>query len=124
MSKTTDYLITLQEDLEHASTLREVLELDVKYCGETGTDMVVQDLFRQEKYTHVMKGLEAVNLDRFAFKFYNYSMQGKCQIYLDTDVYDRLIGKLGKLSEYYDLHLTVKSVDSRTDAVVLTLELR
>ena len=122
MSKTTDYLITLQEDLEHASTLREVLELDVKYCGETGTDMVVQDLFRQEKYDYVMKGLEAVNLDRFAFKFYNYSMQGKCQIYFDNDTYARLVNNLGKLSEYYNLPLTVKSVDSRMDAVVLTLE--
>lgn len=122
MSKTTDYLITLQEDLEHASTLREVLELDVKYCGETGTDMVVQDLFRQEKYDYVMDGLKKVNLDRFAFKFYNYSMQGKCQIYFDNDTKDRLINNLSKLSEYYNLPLTVKSVASRTDAVVLTLE--
>jgi len=122
MSRTTDYLVSLHEDLSHALTLHDVLVLDVKYCGETGTDMVVQDLFRQEKYNHVMDGLNEVNLDRFAFKFYNYSMQGKCQIYLDTDVYDRLIGKLGKLSEYYDLPLTFKSVDRRIDAVVLNLE--
>ena len=122
MSRTTDYLVGLHEDLSHALTLHDVLVLDIKYCGETGTDMVVQDLFREEKYNQVMNGLKQVNLDVFAFKFYNYSMQGKCQICLDTDVYDRLINNLGKLSQYYDLPLTFKSVDKRVDAVVLNLE--
>lgn len=122
MSRTTDYVITLQEELSNVVTLHDVLVLDIKYCGETGTDMVVQDLFRQEKYNHVMGGLKEVNLDRFAFKFYNYSMQGKCQIYFDVYAKDRLINNLGKLSEFYDLPLTIKSVDSRMDAVVLTLE--
>ena len=122
MSRTTDYVITLQEKLSNVVTLHDVLVLDIKYCGETGTDMVVQDLFRQEKYNHVMGGLKEVNLDRFAFKFYNYSMQGKCQIYFDVYAKDRLINNLGKLSEFYDLPLTIKSVDSRMDAVVLTLE--
>lgn len=122
MSRTTDYVITLQEELSNVVTLHDVLVLDIKYCGETGTDMVVQDLFRQEKYNHVMGGLKEVNLDRFAFKFYNYSMQGKCQIYFDVYAKDRLINNLGKLSKFYDLPLTIKSVDSRMDAVVLTLE--
>lgn len=122
MSRTTDYLMTLEEDLECATTLHDVLILDVKYCGETGTDMVVQDLFRQEKYNYVMNGLKEVNLDRFAFKFYNYSMQGKCQIYFDSYTKDRLIDNLDKLSDYYDLSLTIDNVASRTDAVVLTLE--
>lgn len=122
MSRTTDYLLTLHEDLSNAVSLHEVLVLDKKYCGETGTDMVVQDLFRQEKYDHVMNGLKEVNLEHFAFKFYNYSMQGKCQIYFDNHISDRLINKLSILSEYYDLPLTVKNVNVRQDAVVLTLE--
>ena len=122
MSKTTDYLMTLHEDLENAATLHDVLVLDVKYCGEDGTDMVVQDLFRQEKYNYVMSGLKEVNLERFAFKFYNYSMQGKCQIHFDTYTEDRLKDNLDKLSKYYDLSLNESNVSCRRDAVVLTLE--
>lgn len=123
MSKTTDYIITLQEDISHAECLADILILDLKYQGENGTPTEVQDIFRKAKYDQVMKGLEKINMEWFAFKFYNYSMQGLCQILLDKGTEDRLERNLKTLAEFYNLPLDTTCVDVRQDAVVLTLDI-
>lgn len=123
MSRTTDYLITLEEDLDKASTLKEVLSLDIRYRGDDGTDTVVQDLFRQAKYESVMSGLNSIGLERSAFKFYNYSMQGKCQIYLDEDIADVLKERLSELAVLYDLPLDESCINIRRDEVILSLSI-
>ena len=112
----------LKKEVSNAKNLREVLELDLKYCGETGTSMEVQDIFRDLKYKYSMDGLKKVNLDSFAFRFYNFSMQGHLQIYLDTGTDERLIKHLPELSEHYDIQLTEDNVDVRQDVVVLDVK--
>lgn len=121
MSRTADYIITLQEEISNAGNLHDVLELDLKYSSGDGTATKIQDIFRQAKYDHVMKGLERIHMERDAFKFYNYSMQGYCQIYFDVGTDERLITNLAILSDEYGLWLTENEVDTRRDAVVLTL---
>lgn len=112
----------LKRDLKKVECLGDVLILDLKYFGDKGTSMEIQDLMRDAKYKYSMDGLRKVNLDSFAFRFYNFSMQGHLQIYLDTGTDERLIKHLTELSEHYDIQLTEDNVNVRQDAVVLDIK--
>ena len=96
---------------DNITLLEEAFRLELSYDTSNGTPMPVQDYFRELKSRLVLDGLAKVNLDHAVETFYNYSMQGYCQLIFDKDYYKRVMNNdtLERLTKLWCVHVEAVS---------------
>lgn len=116
MSKTTDRYQLLLEEAENVETLRDLLELELKYRGSNGTPINIQYYLRGLKIKIANNVIDKHGLGDCFINLYDYSMQGYCQLFFDRYDEERIKSKLPLLEMDFDLKITI---DERQDMLVL-----
>ena len=98
------------------TNLKEALDLELSYDTSNGTPTVVQDYFRKLKADFVIDAFKECNLEHSMLKFYNYSMQGYCQVMYDQSYEKRIKDHLDKLQEL--LGVPVKIMQRKNEVVI------
>ncbi|MBQ6219926.1 MAG: hypothetical protein IJJ47_09370 [Methanosphaera sp.] len=96
---------------DNITVLDDAFRLELSYDNSNGTPMPVQDYFRELKSRLVLDGLAKVNLDHAVETFYNYSMQGYCQLIFDKDYYKRVMDNdtIARLTELWGVNVEAVS---------------
>ena len=124
MSHTTNHFINLLEATEEISCLHDALKLEVEFDNSKGVTTEIQDHFREVKYDYIMRGLKKYNLDSYVHHFYNYSMQGYVQLFLDntTRILNEVKANQKNLEDYWKISLT-DCIEQRKDNIVISIEI-
>lgn len=103
---------------KQCTNLKEALDLELSYDTSKGTPTNVQDYFRELKAKYVIAAFKECNLEHSMLRFYNYSMQGYCQVMFDRDYEQRVNDNLKKLSELMKVPVTLKT---RREEIVINI---
>lgn len=91
------------------SNLGEALQLELTYPNDKGTPTEVQDYFRKLKVDFVIAAFIECGLDDSMLKFYNYSMQGYCQVMFDRSYETRIKNNLDNLSSLLNAPVDIRN---------------
>ena len=108
----------LKQKGKQCTNLKEALDLELSYDTSKGTPTVVQDYFRKLKVDFVVDAFCECNLEHSMLKFYNYSMQGYCQVMYDLSYEKRIHDHLDKLHELLGVPVNVMH---RKEEVVINI---
>lgn len=102
-------LSEIQSKGQECKTLKDAYELELSYDNSHGTPTDIQDYFRELKASFVIAAFKECNLENSMLKFYNYSMQGYCQVFFDESYHSRVTKNLNKLEELLDVPVTIRN---------------
>ena len=123
MSRTTDNLLSIMEAAEEINCLREALDLEVTYRGLHGTSMEIQDYFRELKYDYITRVLKKYDLYNDVHHYYNYSMQGHVQLFMDNTprVWSQVNENKENLEKEWGLILD-ECIEQRRDNIIISVQ--